>query len=68
MVSMSELYGWTTPQSHPYWSAARAYGWGYHRLSPSEWTCQCTRCGAEFALQRSGSLYECERCMNVRED
>jgi hypothetical protein len=69
MTSISDLYGWTTSGPHPGWSAARAYGWGFHPGSPTKIpSCHCTRCGAEIPIQRAGFVYECEHCANTREE
>lgn len=48
-------------------SIANFYGWVQSNQARTV-TAECVECGAEISQQAHATMYECERCINLREE
>lgn len=68
MRSLAEFYGWTTPEMMPTpWDEDVKRRLASAR-QPLVRRCECACCGASFLAPPGSVLYECERCLNQRDE
>ncbi|GAB6933595.1 hypothetical protein [Calditerricola satsumensis] len=67
MRSLAEFYGWTTPEMPTPWAEGAEWRRSPAR-EPLARRCECVCCGASFLAPSGSVLYECERCLNQREE